>query len=172
MSGLVHIYCGDGKGKTTAAFGLALRSAGCGNKVVVAQFLKDGQSGECRALRTFSNVVLLGCNPSGKFSFRMDEAEKEQTRQASQQTLREALAAARDARLLVLDEVMAAVSSGFLTVEEVVEAVTGRPSELELVMTGRNPPAELTALADYISEVRKIRHPFDRGIAARDGIER
>lgn len=172
MSGLVHIYCGDGKGKTTAAFGLALRCVGSGNKVVVAQFLKDGQSGECRALRTFSNVVLLGCNPSGKFSFHMDEAEKKQTRQVSQQTLREAFEAAHDARLLVLDEVMAAVTCGFLTVEEVVAAVQNRSAGLELVMTGRNPPNELAALADYISEMKKIRHPFDRGIAARDGIER
>ena len=172
MSGLVHVYCGDGKGKTTAAFGLALRCVGAGNKVVVAQFLKDGQSGECCALRTFPNAVLLGCNPTGKFSFRMDETEKEQTRKVSRQTLQEALAAAHDARMLVLDEVMAAVTCGFLTVEEVIHAVTNRPAELELIMTGRNPPEELAALADYISEIKKIRHPFDRGIAARDGIER
>ena len=74
MTGLIHIYCGDGKGKTTASVGLAVRCAGRGNKVVFAQFLKDGTSGECRVLAKLPDVTVMAANPVGKFSFRMTEA--------------------------------------------------------------------------------------------------
>ena len=75
-TGLIHIYCGEGKGKTTAAVGLAVRHAGFGGKVVLAQFLKDGTSSECRALSKLENVTMLAANPCGKFSFQMTEEEK------------------------------------------------------------------------------------------------
>ena len=80
MKGLIHLYCGEGKGKTTAAVGLAVRCAGHGGRVVFAQFLKDGTSGECRALAGLKNVTVLAANPVGKFSFQMTEEEKRRTR--------------------------------------------------------------------------------------------
>lgn len=82
MTGLIHLYCGGGKGKTTAAVGLTVRCAGRGNKVVFAQFLKDGTSGECRVLAKLPDVTVMAANPVGKFSFRMTDAEKRETADA------------------------------------------------------------------------------------------
>lgn len=172
-TGLTHIYCGDGKGKTTAAMGLALRCAGHGKPVVVAQFLKDGTSGECRAFAALPNVTLLAANPSGKFSFRMTEEEKKQTAEALTRTFDAAcdFAVRTNARMLVLDEVCAAISCGFLAEDRVLDFLSRRPEQLEVVMTGRDPSAQLREAANYISEIRKIRHPYDKGVAAREGIE-
>lgn len=173
MTGLVHIYCGDGKGKTSAAFGLALRCLGHGEQVVIAQFLKDGQSGECQAISRLSNVYLFAANPTNKFSFQMNDHEKTQTANAAAQCFQNAVRVAREkpVRLLVLDEVMAAISCGFLTCAEVAAFLETRPENLEVVMTGRNPPPPLLALANYVSEINKQKHPYDQGVSAREGIE-
>lgn len=171
--GLLHLYCGDGKGKTTAAMGLAARCAGRGNKVVIAQFLKDGTSGECRALAKLDGVTLLAANPCGKFSFQMTEEEKRQTAAAAARTFTAAcgFAVREGARLLVLDEVCAAISCGFLDENAVLDFLDGRPEGMEVVLTGRDPSERLQARADYITEMVKRRHPFDKGVPARKGIE-
>ena len=173
MKGLIHLYCGEGKGKTTAAVGLAVRCAGHGGRVVFAQFLKDGTSGECRALAGLKNVTVLAANPVGKFSFQMTEEEKRRTADAVSRMFEAAagFAVREGARLLVLDEVCAAVSCGFLEERAVLAFLDGRPETLEVVMTGRGPSEALCARADYITEMAARRHPFDRGAAAREGIE-
>ena len=171
-SGLVHLYCGDGKGKTTAAVGLAVRHAGHGGKVVFAQFLKDGSSGECRVL-TKLGVTVLAANPAGKFTFRMTDEEKAETAAALVRTFDAAAgyAVREGATLLVLDEVCAAVNGGFLPEKTVTGFLENRPDTLEVVLTGRSPSAGLTAHADYITEMQKRRHPYEKGVAAREGIE-
>lgn len=171
--GLVHLYCGDGKGKTTAAMGLALRSIGHRKSVVIAQFLKDGTSGECRFLSTLDHVTVLAANPVGKFSFAMTEAEKEQTQNAIGRTFDAAtqFAVREHAFLLILDEVCAAITCGFLEEDRVISFLQNKPDTLEVVMTGRDPSERLQAEADYISEICKRKHPYDRGIGAREGIE-
>ena len=171
-SGLVHLYCGDGKGKTTAAVGLAVRHAGHGGKVVFAQFLKDGSSGECRVLAKLG-VTVLAANPVGKFSFRMTEEEKAETAAALGRTFDAAtgFAVRERATLLVLDEVCAAVNCGFLPEKTLTEFLESRPDSLEVVLTGRDPSENLQVHADYITEMKKRRHPFDEGVAAREGIE-
>ena len=171
-SGLVHLYCGDGKGKTTAAVGLAVRHSGRGGKVVFAQFLKDGTSGECRVLAKLG-VTVLAANPVGKFSFRMTEEEKAETAAAIGRTFDAAtgFAVRERATLLVLDEVCAAVNCGFLAEKTLTEFLESRPDSLEVVLTGRDPSENLQVHADYITEMKKRRHPFDEGIAAREGIE-
>ena len=171
-SGLVHLYCGDGKGKTTAAVGLAVRHSGRGGKVVFAQFLKDGTSGECRVLAKLG-VTVLAANPVGKFSFRMTEYEKAETAAAIGRTFDAAtgFAVRERATLLVLDEVCAAVNCGFLAEKTLTEFLESRPDSLEVVLTGRDPSENLQVHADYITEMKKRRHPFDEGIAAREGIE-
>ena len=190
MTGLVHLYCGEGKGKTTAAVGLTVRCAGHGNKVVFAQFLKDGTSGECRVLAKLPEVTLLAANPVGKFSFRMTDEEKRQTAEALSRTFAAAagfavraealsrtfaaaagFAVREQARLLVLDEVCAAISCGFLDEKTVTDFLETRPDALEVVLTGRNPSENLRAHADYITEMTMRRHPYEKGIAAREGIE-
>ena len=172
MSGLVHLYCGDGKGKTTAAVGLAVRHSGRGGKVVFAQFLKDGTSGECRVLAKLG-VTVLAANPVGKFSFRMTEEEKAETAAALGRTFDAAtgFAVRERATLLVLDEVCAAVNCGFLPEKTLTEFLESRPDSLEVVLTGRDPSENLQVHADYITEMKKRRHPFDEGVAAREGIE-
>ncbi len=171
-SGLVHLYCGDGKGKTTAAVGLAVRHSGRGGKVVFAQFLKDGTSGECRVLAKLG-VTVLAANPVGKFSFRMTEEEKAETAAALGRTFDAAtgFAVRERATLLVLDEVCAAVNCGFLPEKTLTEFLESRPDSLEVVLTGRDPSENLQMHADYITEMKKRRHPFDEGVAAREGIE-
>lgn len=171
-SGLVHLYCGDGKGKTTAAVGLAVRHSGRGGKVVFAQFLKDGTSGECCVLAKLG-VTVLAANPVGKFSFRMSEEEKAETAAALGRTFDAAtgFAVRERATLLVLDEVCAAVNCGFLPEKTLTEFLESRPDSLEVVLTGRDPSENLQMHADYITEMKKRRHPFDEGVAAREGIE-
>ena len=173
MTGLIHIYCGDGKGKTTAAVGLAVRCAGRGNKVVFTQFLKDGTSGECRVLAKLPDVTVMAANPVGKFSFCMTDAEKRETADALTRTFDAAtgFAVREHARLLVLDEVCAAISCGFLDEKTVVKFLETKPETLEVVLTGRGPSEALQAHADYITEMKMQRHPFEKGIAAREGIE-
>lgn len=173
-TGLIHIYCGDGKGKTTAAMGLALRCAGHGEKVVIAQFLKDGTSGESRLLARLDNVTLLAANPVGKFSKAMNAAEREESEQAMARTFRAAVdfAVREHARMLVLDEVCAAITTGMLEEWDVLEFLDDKPEDLEVVLTGRNPTLRMQERADYISEICKRKHPFDRGIRAREGIEK
>ena len=171
-TGLVHIYCGDGKGKTTAALGLAIRAAGHGLRVVIVQFLKGGQTGELSVLRSLPNVQVIRCEERLGFTFRMDEQQKRRAAAIQQELFAGAKACVGRCDLLILDEIMAAINTGMVEMEQVVGLLSDRPQELEVVLTGRNPPEELVALADYVSEIHKVRHPFDRGIPARDGIER
>ena len=173
MQGLVHIYCGDGKGKTTAAVGLAVRAAAAGKRVLFAQFFKDGSSSELRALRALPDVEVRVCQtPYGFFKFL---SEEQRARAAADYTalLREVLDDARDGGfgLLVLDEIMSACNSGAVPEAEVLSFLDTRPETLEVVMTGRDPSEAMCARADYITEMRKLRHPYDRGINAREGIE-
>ena len=173
MSGLIHIYCGDGKGKTTAAIGLITRHVGAGGKAVLVQFLKDGTSSECRALAKLESVTMLAANPAGKFSFQMDEEEKAQTAAAIARTFEAAtgFAAREGATLLALDEVCAVLSCGFLAEKAVLDWLDSKPAALEVVLTGRDPSQALLDRADYVTEMVKRRHPYDKGIAARKGIE-
>lgn len=172
--GLIHLYHGDGKGKTTCAMGLALRCAGHHYPVVIVQFLKDGTSGECRLLAKMENVTLLAVNPVGKFFSLMTAEEQAQTKQAAKRTFDAAvkLADREQARMLVLDEICAAISLGIIAESEVTRFLDSKPEGLEVVMTGRDPGQLLIDRADYISEICKRRHPFDKGIAAREGIEK
>ena len=171
--GLLHIYCGDGKGKTTAATGLAVRAAGSGKKVLFARFLKDEKSGELKILRQIPEIEVLPVEKSFGFFWTLSEAEKAEAKDMYfrlWRTLKEkAESGVYD--MLVMDECMAALRYRLFPPEEVVTFLKERPERLEVVLTGRDPDEELLALADYVSEIRKVKHPFDRGIHARKGIE-
>lgn len=173
QNGLIHIYCGDGKGKTTAAFGLAMRCAGYGQHVLIVQFLKGWDSGELRAAERFPEIKLLRGDASNKFVFQMDDGEKQAVLKKHTEIVARAKTLLSDGgfRLLILDEVLSAWNLGLVGHSAVLQLLQDRPAKVEVVMTGRNPPPELSALADYISEVRKVRHPYDRGIDARRCIE-
>lgn len=166
--GLVHLYCGNGKGKTTAAMGLALRALGQGMQVVVVQFLKNGTSGELEPLKKLGAAVYSG-QPGAKFTFQMNAEEKAQATQENNARLAEALQQPCD--LLILDEICAARNSGMVDEALAKQAVLERPQHREVVLTGRNPEAWMVEAADYITEMQPRRHPYEQGIPARKGIE-
>lgn len=170
---MIHIYTGNGKGKTTAAVGLAVRAAGRGRRVVFAQFLKSAASGELEPLARLGVIVIRSPLRTG-FTFTMNEDEKAACRQEQRRLLAEADAALRreKAGLAVLDEALDAVSTGMLEAERLAGFLRALPANCEAALTGRPVPDWLAEMADYHSDIRKVKHPFDSGVTARDGIER
>lgn len=166
---MLHLYCGNGKGKTTAAMGLALRAAGRGKRVVIAQFLKGADSGERLALSQLPQVTLLPVPDTVKFSFRMTDEERLAEAQRYQQLLSLICKEAQDCFLLVLDEACAAVSTGLLPLDELLSCLDRL--NCEVVITGRDPAPQLIERADYITSMEAVRHPFTQGVTAREGIE-
>ncbi len=166
---MLHLYCGNGKGKTTAAMGLALRAAGRGKRVVIAQFLKGADSGERFALAQLPQVTLLPVPDTVKFSFRMTEEERRAEARRYQDLLEQIRQEAQGCFLLVLDEACAAVNTGLLPLEDLLACLDSL--ECEVVLTGRDPAPQLAERADYITSMEAVRHPFEQGISARKGIE-
>lgn len=170
-NGMVQIYCGDGKGKTSAAVGLAVRAAGAGLSVLFAQFLKTGDSAELAALRRMGGVDVALPARSFGFIWTLSDAQKDQMREVYAGFWRELMERAAGYDVFVADELLDAINLGLADGQEVLAWLRGRPVGLEAVLTGRDPAPELVELADYVSEVQKVKHPFDRGVAARRGVE-
>ena len=166
--GLLHLYYGDGKGKTTAAMGLALRALGSGKRVVIVQFLKGGQSGEIPLLEQLGATVYRG-KAGQKFVFQMNEAEKAATRALQNQNLAAALAQPCD--MLVLDEAGSAWELDMVDKDLLQQAVLHRPAGQECVLTAHAAPGWMLDAADYLTEMCCRRHPYQKGIAARKGVE-
>lgn len=162
---MLHLYFGSGKGKTTAAAGLALRALGHGKKVVVVQFLKDGTSGEIEPLRRLGAAV-FAC-PNAKFTWLMTPQEKAAALAHNTQTLKAVLQ--MPCELLILDEACAALRAALLPEALLQKAVLNAP--YEVVLTGRDPADWMLQNADYITEFTARRHPYEKGIPAREGIE-
>ena len=171
--GIIHIYCGDGKGKTTAATGLAVRAAGSGMKVLFARFLKNENSAELCVLDQIPGIEVIHLPKSYGFYNTQSEEEKAETKQMYEELWKYALDRAKNGAcdMLVMDEFMAADRYGLIPHEEAIQFLKEKPEGLEVVLTGRDPSDELLELADYISEVKMVRHPFEKGIRARKGIE-
>lgn len=169
--GLIHLYFGEGKGKTTAAVGLAVRAAGNGNKVLVAQFLKGRPSGELAVLEGLPGVSVLRGKPLAKFSWEMSGEEKADVRRSHDAMLASIIERAGELELLVLDEALGACRTGLLDEEALLRFLRGKPEGLEVVLTGRDPSEEMLDIADYATEMKKIKHPYDQGIGARKGVE-
>lgn len=168
---MIHLYWGDGKGKTTAAMGLVLRTVGRGGTAAVAQFLKGGDTGERYALAQLPQVLLLPVPDRVKFTVSLSPAEWEAEQARSLALLEQAAQAARERRcaLLVLDEVCDAVEAGLLPLEALSQTL--ETLSCEIVLTGHVPLPQLEERADYITRFQKIRHPYDAGKQARPGIE-
>jgi cob(I)alamin adenosyltransferase len=171
---MVHINTGDGKGKTTASIGLGIRAWGRGMRVLMVQFLKGADTGEIRTLKKLEpDFTLYRGTEIKKFTWEMDEGELEQTKKAQRDQFElavcEALSGSWD--LIILDEIMAAVTTGMIPLNDVMEFVKCKPDKLELVLTGRDAPSGLIELADYVSEIKAVKHPMERGVPPRRGIE-
>ena len=170
----IHIYCGDGKGKTTAAVGLAVRCAGRGNKVLLVQFLKSRDSGELYSLAKLPDIEVMRGKESKKFTFQMNEEEKHALLIEHNKMFEQVLEKIKNGgySLLILDEVIGALNAKVFEMPKLIEFLRHKPENLEVVLTGRNPAPELVEIADYVSEMRKVKHPMDKGIMAREGIEK
>lgn len=173
MRGMIHIYTGEGKGKTTAAIGLSIRCAGSGSKVVFAQFLKGNQSSEVAVLSSTEGITYLPCEKEFGFLFYLAEEERAEAFIVFQNHLEKAIANAKNenARLLILDEIIPTYREGMIDKDFFLNFLRNKPEELEVVLTGRNPEEVLIQLADYVSEIKMIKHPFTSGVKAREGIE-
>lgn len=170
--GLTHIYTGEGKGKTTAAMGLILRALGRGASVLLVQFMKSSETGEMHSLERLPNVDILRSKERLGFSFRLDEEGKAKLKTVNDGLLKTALAEVAGYDMLVLDEAVCAYALGYLDRKMLLSFLKGKPRHIEVVLTGRGACTELISLADYVSEIQKVKHPFDKKVAARIGIEK
>jgi cob(I)alamin adenosyltransferase len=173
MIGYVQVYTGNGKGKTTAALGLALRAAGHGMRTYFGQFLKGQHYGELDAAEKLSPLVRIERFGREGFLHITEGPDDEDIRRA-----REGLRKCREAMLsgrydiVVLDEINTAVLLKVLTVEEVLGLLDEKPEGVELVLTGRGAPQAVVDRADLVTEMREVKHYFDKGVKAREGIEK
>lgn len=168
---MIQVYTGDGKGKTTAAFGMALRAVGHNWRVLIVQFMKgDDSYGEVQAARYLPNLEL---RQFGLKTFVQRGNLQEEDIRLAREGLEFARAAVRSGsyQLVILDEINCAVDYGLIPLREVLDLVRSCPAEVELVLTGRNAKRELIELADLVSEVKEIKHPYQKGIVNRVGID-
>ena len=170
MKGYIQIYTGNGKGKTTAALGLALRGAGAGLQVFVGQFLKQGSYSEIKALSLFENVTVEQFG-MGKFVRGMpSEDEKAAARKGYDRLCSILKANAHD--LVIVDEGNVAVACQVLTEDELLGLMDLKPDNVELVITGRGASAAVITRADLVTEMKEIKHYYHQGVTARKGIEK
>lgn len=168
---MIHLYHGNGKGKTTAAVGLAVRAAGSGMRVLFVQFFKNGSSSEVGVLRSLQGVdVLIPEVWHGRYK-KMSENEQEETRECYTALMREIEEQSEEYGLIVLDEAVSAYNYGMFDRGHFIEMLKGWKDGREAVLTGRDPAPELIDVADYVTEMKKEKHPFDNGVMARRGIE-
>ena len=167
--GYIQIYTGDGKGKSTAAFGLAVRALCAGMRVYIGQFVKSIQYNETRLVEYFPNLKIeqfgLGCLLQRVATVKDREAALEGLEQCRAEMLK------GEVDLLVLDEITIAISLHLLTVEEVVELLREKPESVELVLTGRYAPEELLKEADLVTEMKEIKHYYQQGVLSREGFD-
>lgn len=171
--GLLQFYVGDGKGKTTAIIGQVARTHGCGMKCAVYQFLKSIPSGETETLRALGVPVERAQVEGQKFFFQMSAAEKGAFLMQQRALYTRAVRAIRSGQydLVALDEILDLIEIGGLDLDALRMALTSRPQHVEVLLSGRAMPRHLADIAGYITEMRAVKHPFNDGIPARQGIE-
>ena len=168
--GYVQVYTGNGKGKTTAALGLALRAAGAGLKVFIGQFIKKERCSEHLALERFGDMITYRQYGRGLIRHTPTEEDVAGAREGMREISDVVRSGAHD--VVILDEVNVAVSVGLISVEEVLGLIRERPATVELVLTGRNANDAVMAEADLVTEMREIKHYYEKGVQARRGIEK
>jgi len=169
--GLVQVYTGDGKGKTSAAFGLALRASGRGLKVYVIQFIKGGfDYGELHAIDRLPNLELKAFG-RGRFVMEKPPLDEDVHTASEALAFAERIIKEGEHDLVILDEINVAVDLGLISLEKVLKMIGKRPEHVELVLTGRHAPTEIIEVADLVTEMREVKHPYCKGVPAREGIE-
>lgn len=170
-SGKIHLYFGYGKGKTTAAMGLCMRAAGAGMKVLIYQFLKDNTSNERWILKMIPNITCLPGLDHEKFIWDMTEEEKQEKNRFYKEKLQEIWDMEKEYDLILLDELLDTVSYGILEEEILIQFMDSKAEKTELVITGHERHEEVIKHADYVTEMAKVKHPYDEGCNSREGIE-
>lgn len=165
----IHIYCGNGKGKTSSAIGLAVRAAGRNKKVLIARFLKNGDSGELKTLSDLNGIDIIPVEKYFGFYSKMTEIQKKEAKEYYSYLLRQVLGKAKNYDVIIMDEIITAYNYSLVVRNDLEDLLEKNPCEI--IITGRDPSAKLIEYADYISEIKKIKHPYDKGIKAREGIE-
>lgn len=170
IKGLIQVYTGDGKGKTTAALGLALRAAGRNMKVLIVQFMKKWDYGELHSVKLIQNITLetFGTKEfihKGKAK-NIDYEEAEKAFSFGAEGIQSG-----DYDMIIFDELNMALYYELLDLKEVVQKIKGKPDNVEVVITGRRAPQEIIEIADLVTEMKEIKHPYQKGVEARKGIE-
>jgi cob(I)alamin adenosyltransferase len=171
MKGYVQVYTGDGKGKTTAAIGLAVRAAGAGLKVYIAQFMKLGSYGEIATLKRLTDRITVEQFGTGRFIRGNPTPEDISAARRGIERVKEIFAGAGH-QLVILDEANVAASCGLFSPVDLLDVVQARPEGVEVVLTGRQAAPELIARADLVTEMKAVKHYYASGVQARQGIEK
>jgi len=169
---MIQVYYGNGKGKTTSAVGSAVRFAGCGNKVLFVQFLKNNNSGEFVVLKEIKGIDILFSQ--GQYNL-YDNFKKERASEFSEAysklLFEDVRNAARDYQMIILDEILDTVEYGYVNEEKLVNLLTEMKSAVEIILTGHRISEQINNISDYVSEILEIKHPYKSGILPRKGIE-
>jgi len=171
MNGYIQVYTGNGKGKTTASIGLCIRAAGSGKKVLIAQFIKKGEYSEIKALQYFNDLVTIKQYGLGSFIKKKPTDEEIAVSEKGLKEIKKILAT-NEYDVVILDEANVAVTCGLFTIKRLLDIVDAKRNNVELVITGRGASEELIKRADLVTEMKEIKHYFQKGVTAREGIEK
>ncbi len=169
--GFVQVYTGNGKGKTTAAIGLAIRAAGAGLKVFIGQFIKMGDYSEIKALKRYTDLITVEQFGLGRFANGKPSPEDIAAAQQGLKRVR-AIMASKEYKIIILEEANIAVMLGLIAVQDLISLIVNKPYEMELVITGRGASTRIIEIADLVTEMQVIKHYFQKGVRARVGIEK
>jgi len=172
--GLVQIYTGNGKGKTTAALGQAFRAVGNGLRVYMVQFLKSDNTGELKSVeKLYPDFRIFRFEKPRGFFWTLNESQKAELKEEIQNAFEFCKKAARskECDILIMDEIIGVLNNKLLSVEDIVNFIKEKPENMEFILTGRNVPPELIEIADLVTEMKEIKHYFKDGVPARKGIE-
>jgi len=171
MKGYTQVYTGNGKGKTTAALGLAIRAAGAGLKVFIAQFIKMGEYSEIKALKRFKDLITVEQFGSGRFIKGKPSASDIEAARKGVEKIKAAFTSGQH-NVVIMEEANVAAGLGVLSVEDILEIMVEKPKDVELVITGRDADSRIIEKADLVTEMKEVKHYFQKGVKARIGIEK
>jgi cob(I)alamin adenosyltransferase len=171
MKGYIQVYTGNGKGKTTAALGLAIRAAGAGLKVFIAQFIKMGEYSEIKALKRFNDLITVEQFGTGRFIKGKPSATDIEAARKGLERIK-AVFVSNQHNIVIMEEANVAAKLGLLSVEDMLEIMAEKPKDVELVITGRGADSRIIEKADLVTEMKEVKHYFHKGVKARIGIEK
>ena len=171
MKGYIQVYTGNGKGKTTAALGLAIRAAGAGLKVFIAQFIKMGEYSEIKALKRFKDLITMEQFGTGRFIKGKPSASDIEGARKGIEKVKAAFTSGQY-NVVIMEEANVAAKLGLLSVENLLKIMDEKPKDVELVITGRGADSRIIEKADLVTEMKEVKHYFQKGVKARTGIEK